>query len=126
MSVEPLKVGKKFFKVEDNKNYVPKKKIKENDKGKKHIYNEYVVKNGNIDVDIFMDKLLSKLSSSGLTKSYSDDIYGDKVKPVEVDIKKEIYINKLDDNQMQVDSVVEGKVNNKLEKLRKLRSRNGS
>ena len=73
-----------------------------------------------------MDKLLNRLSSTGLTRSYSNDIYDDNVKPVEVDIKKEIYINKLDDNQIKVDSVVEGKVNNKLEKLRSLRVKNGS
>jgi hypothetical protein len=122
MSVEPLKVGKTFVKVENN--IPPKQKLKVEDKPKDDRKYTYIPNsNGNIDVDVFMDKLLKKLSSSGITQNNNiyDDVYG--VKPVEVDIKKEIYIDKLDENQVTVDKVVEGKVNNKLDKLRALRKK---
>ena len=120
MSVEPLKIGKKFIKVESN---LPKKpQVKTESKLPDNKSYSYVPKpNGNIDVDVFMDKLLKKLSSSSVIPT--NNIYDDNIKPVEVDIKKEIYIDKLDENQVTVDKVVEGKVNNKLDKLRALRKK---
>ena len=59
------------------------------------------------------------------------DIYGEKLtsnktlKPVEVDIKKEIYINKADISKLASEEI-KGKVETKIEKLRRLRKENGS
>ena len=122
MSVQPLKTGMKFFKIEGNEKPKPKidKKESKSKKDDKHMY--YREPNGNVDVEIFMDKLLKKISASGLTTG--KNIYDDSgIAPIEVDIKKEIYFDKLDDNQITVDKVVEGKVNNKLDKLRALRKK---
>ena len=47
------------------------------------------------------------------------------VKAIEVDIKKEISICKADMSSIKSEEV-NGKVNNKLDKLKKLRRRNGS
>ena len=125
MSVEPLKVGKKFIKIDND---APKKsKVRtEHNISVDKSYSYTPKPNGNIDVDVFMDKLLKRLSSSSVIQN--NNIYddGDGIKPIEVDIKKEIYIDKLDENQVTVDKVVKGKVNNKLDKLRKLRTKNGS
>ena len=123
MSVEPLKVGQKFIKIEKGMKPTQKtqEQVSENKAPTEQTY-MYNNQNGNIDVDVFMDKLLKKLSTSSLVMG--KNIYDDSViNPIEVDIKKEIYIDKLDDNQVTVDTVVEGKVNNKLDKLRALRKR---
>ena len=123
MSVQPLKTGMKFVKLDNNKKTIPK--IKENvtpksEKNDKYSYHREP--NGNVDVEVFMDKLLKKISSSGLIMG--KNIYDDSgIAPIEVDIKKELYLNKLDENHITVDTVVEGKVNNKLDKLRALRKK---
>ena len=55
MSVEPLKVGKKFIKVEDS---LPKPKVESKNissKSDKKSYTYIPQPNGNIDVDVFMD-----------------------------------------------------------------------
>jgi hypothetical protein len=65
-----------------------------------------------------MGKMLNKL----------DNIPGGSqtgTKAIEVDIKKEIAIGKADMSSIKSEEV-KGKVNNKLDKLKKLRRRNGS
>ena len=84
---------------------------------KKHTYQP---ENGNLQMNEFMTGVLNKLD--GLTVS------PDKLKngrAVEVDIKRAIAIGKADMSSIKSEEV-KGKVNNKLDKLKKLRRRNGS
>ena len=74
--------------------------------------------NGNLQMEELMGKMLNKL----------DNIPGGSqtgVKAIEVDIKKEIAIGKADMSSIKSEEV-KGKVNNKLDKLKKLRRQNGS
>ena len=73
--------------------------------------------NGNLQMEELMGKVLNKL----------DNIPGGSqtgVKAIEVDIKKEIAIGKADMSSIKSEEG-KGKVNNKLDKLKKLRRRNG-
>ena len=73
--------------------------------------------NGNLKMEELMGKMLNKL----------DNIPGGSqtgVKAIEVDIKKEIAIGKVDVSAVKSEEF-KGKVNNKLDKLKKLRKRNG-
>jgi len=73
--------------------------------------------NGNLKMEELMGKMLNKL----------DNIPGSSqtgTKAIEVDIKKEIAIGKVDMSSIKSEEV-KGKVNNKLDKLKKLRRRNG-
>ncbi len=83
---------------------------------KKHTYQP---ENGNLQMNEFMTGVLNKLD--GLTVS------PDKLKngrAVEVDIKREIAIGKLDTNAVKSEEYV-GRVNNKKDKLKALRKQNG-
>ena len=73
--------------------------------------------NGNLKMEELMGKMLNKL----------DNIPGGSqtgTKAVEVDIKKEIVIGKVDMSAVKSEEI-KGKVNNKLDKLKALRKRNG-
>ena len=73
--------------------------------------------NGNLQMEELMGKVLNKL----------DNIPGGSqtgTKAVEVDIKREIAIGKVDTAAVKSEEY-KGKVNNKLDKLKKLRKRNG-
>ena len=74
--------------------------------------------NGNLQVEQMMGKLMNKLDNFD-SKSQTG------IKAIEVDIKKEIAIGKADMSSIKSEEV-KGKVNNKLDKLKKLRRRNGS
>ena len=73
--------------------------------------------NGNLQMEQMMGKLMNKLDNFD-SKSQTG------IKAVEVDIKKEIAIGKVDMSAIKSEEV-KGKVNNKLDKLKKLRRRNG-
>tara|TARA_B100000073_G_C23528625_1_gene491090 strand:+ start:114 stop:500 length:387 start_codon:yes stop_codon:yes gene_type:complete len=73
--------------------------------------------NGNLQMEQMMGKLMNKLDNFD-SKSQTG------VKAVEVDIKKEIAIGKVDVSAIKSEET-KGKVNNKLNKLKKLRRRNG-
>ena len=81
---------------------------------KKHTYQP---DNGNLQMNEFMTGVMNKLD--GLT--VNPDIV-QKSRAVEVDIKREIAIGKLDANAVKSE-VIKGKVNNKLDKLKALRNR---
>ena len=83
---------------------------------KKHTYQP---DNGNLQMNEFMTGVMNKLD--GLT--VNPDIV-QKSRAVEVDIKREIAIGKADMSDIKSEEYV-GKVNNKLDKLKKLRRRNG-
>ena len=82
---------------------------------KKHTYTPEP--NGNLQMEELMGKVLNKL----------DNIPGGSqtgTKAIEVDIMKEIAIGKADMSSIKSEEI-KGKVNNKLNKLKKLRRRNG-
>ena len=74
-------------------------------------------KNGNLQMEQLMGKLMSKLDNF-------DSKLQTGIQAVEIDIKKEIAIGKVDLSAVKSEEV-KGKVNNKLDKLKKLRRRNG-
>ena len=74
--------------------------------------------NGNLQMEQLMGKLMNKLDNFD-SKSQTG------IQAVEVDIKKEIAIGKVDMSAVKSEEI-KGKVNNKLDKLKKLRRRNGS
>ena len=129
MAVQELKVGKVFFQQDVNKKYEKKlpKEIKiekpKEEKIEKNMYGErkytYIPEtNGNLQIEQLMGKLMSKL----------DNIPGGSqtgIAPVEIDIKREISIDKVETNKIKSEEI-KGKVNNKLDKLRALRKQNGS
>ena len=101
----------------------PKKEVSGNVQDDEDVYGErkhtYTPEpNGNLQMEQMMGKLMNKIDNIG-----SDSQTG--TKAIEVDIKKEIAIGKADMSSIKSEEV-KGKVNNKLDKLKKLRRRNGS
>ena len=117
MSVEPLKIGQKFIQVDKRtKNKDMQKEITE----KKYYYDKS--QNGNVNVNDLFTILLNKIDSLGSTRN----IYGEvknNMEAVEVDIKKDIFIEKTDLSKIESEKI-EGKVKNKKDKLKELRRRN--
>ena len=82
---------------------------------RKHYYTPD--KNGNLQMEQLMGKVLNKLDNiPGVSQTGT--------KAVEVDIKREIAIGKIDTSAVKSEEF-KGKVNNKLDKLKALRKRNG-
>ena len=125
MAIQPIS-HKKIIKYDtSNPNYKETPKVEQVVDGNvkdEDVYGErkhtYIPdKNGNLQMEELMGKVLNKL----------DNIPGSSqtgTKAVEVDIKREIAIGKVDSNAVKSEVYV-GKVNNKLDKLKKLRKRNG-
>ena len=128
MAVQPI-TGKRIIKYDTkNPNFDPEslKKSKEEVSGnvkedtdvygeRKHTYTPEP--NGNLQMEQMMGKLMNKLDNFDSPSQTG-------VKAIEVDIKKEIAIGKADMSSIKSEEV-KGKVNNKLDKLKKLRRRNG-
>ena len=129
MAVQQI-TGKKIIKHDTNSpNFKPPepKKVEEvngNLKEDEDVYGEtkhtYQPDNGNLQMNEFMTGVMNKLD--GLT--VNPDIV-QKSRAVEVDIKREIAIGKADMSDIKSEEI-KGKVNNKLDKLKKLRRRNGN
>ena len=127
MAVEPI-IGKKLVKYDTSSpNYKPtpqsKKEVSGNIRDDENVYGErkhtYTPEpNGNLQMEQMMGKLMNKLDNFDSPSQTG-------VKAIEVDIKKEIAIGKADMSSIKSEEV-KGKVNNKLDKLKKLRRRNGS
>ena len=82
---------------------------------KKHTYIPDA--NGNLQMEELMGKMLNKLDNiPGVSQTGT--------KAVEVDIKREIAIGKVDASAVKSEEI-KGKVNNKLDKLKALRRKNG-
>ena len=101
----------------------PEKEVSGNVKEDEDVYGEkkhtYQPDNGNLQMNEMMTGIMNKLD--GLT--VNPDIV-QKSRAVEVDIKREIAIGKADVSSIKSEEI-KGKVNNKLDKLKKLRRRNG-
>jgi len=127
MAVQQI-IGKKITKYDtSNPNFVekPKSEVKvsgnvQDDEDvygeRKHTYTPEP--NGNLQMEQMMGKLMNKLDNFDSPSQTG-------VKAIEVDIKKEIAIGKADMSSIKSEEV-KGKVNNKLDKLKKLRRQNGS
>ena len=128
MAVQQI-TGKRITKYDtSNPNFVekPKPKLEVEANGNvqedEDVYGErkhsYIPEpNGNLQVEQMMGKLMNKLDNFD-SKSQTG------IKAFEVDIKKEIAIGKADMSSIKSEEI-RGKVNNKLDKLKKLRRRNG-
>ena len=120
--------GKRITKYDtSNPNFIekpkPEVKVNGNVQDDEDVYGErkhtYTPEpNGNLQMEQMMGKLMNKIDNFD-SKSQTG------VKAIEVDIKKEIAIGKADMSSIKSEEV-KGKVNNKLDKLKKLRRRNGS
>ena len=127
MAVQQI-TGKKITKYDtSNPNFVekpkPEVKVSGNVQDDEDVYGErkhtYTPEpNGNLQMEQMMGKLMNKLDNFDSPSQTG-------IKAVEVDIKKEIAIGKADMSSIKSEEV-KGKVNNKLDKLKKLRRRNGS
>ena len=118
MAVQPLINGKKIIKQEGSiLGQVSTKKKKESVM-LTNIYEEpYVNKTGNIDVD--------ELATAITARMLGGNVKIPEKKAIEVDIKREIAIGKIDTDAVKSEEI-KGKVNNKMNKLKKLRKKNGS
>ena len=127
MAVQQI-TNKRIIKYDtSNPNYKatpkPKQEVSGNVMDEEDVYGEkkhsYIPEpNGNLQMEQMMGKLMNKLDNFDSPSQTG-------VKAIEVDIKKEIAIGKADMSSIKSEEV-KGKVNNKLDKLKKLRRRNGS
>ena len=128
MAVQQI-THKKIMKFDtSNPNYQEKPQVKKEEVSgnvsddedvygeRKHTYTPEP--NGNLQMEQMMGKLMNKLDNFDSPSQTG-------IKAVEVDIKKEIAIGKADMSSIKSEEI-RGKVNNKLDKLKKLRRRNGS
>ena len=127
MAVEQIsaKFIKKFDLDDPNFKPLPKpepEEIEGNVKIEEDIYGEkqhfYQPDTGNLQMTELMTGLINKLDN---LKDLNPNIVEDN-RAIEVDIQREIAIGKLDTNAVKSEEI-KGKVNNKLDKLRKLRRR---
>ena len=127
MAVQQI-IGKKILKFDERDgNFKPQPKpekvVDGNVAEDNDIYGEkkhtYQPDNGNLQMNEMMTGIMNKLD--GLTVN-SDIVQ--KSRAVEVDIKREIAIGKADMSSIKSEEI-KGKVNNKLDKLKALRKRNG-
>ena len=128
MAVQQI-THKRIIKYDtSNPNYKPEpkpeKEVNGNVKEDEDVYGEkkhtYQPDNGNLQMNEMMTGILNKLDNLG-------NINNDKLKPgraIEVDVKREIAIGKLDTNAVKSEEYV-GKVKTKKDKLKALRRRNG-
>ena len=129
MAVQQI-TGKRIIKHDtDSPNFKPQepKKVEEingNLKEDEDLYGErkhtYQPDNGNLQMSEMMTGIMNKLD--GLTNVNTDIVK--KNRAVEVDIKRAITIGDVDVNGVKSEEY-KGKVNNKLDKLKALRKRNG-
>ena len=127
MAVQQI-IGKKIKKFDlTDPNFKPPPKpepeeVDGNVKEGEDIYGEkvhtYQPENGNLQMTELMTGLINKLDN---LKDINPQMVEDR-RAIEVDIKREIAIGKLDTNAVKSEEI-KGKVNNKLDKLRKLRRR---
>ena len=126
MAVQQI-IGKRIIKFDERDgNFKPKpkpEKVVDGNVAEEDIYGEkkhtYQPDNGNLQVNEMMTGIMNKLD--GLT--VNSDIVK-KSRAIEVDIKREIAIGKADMSSIKSEEI-KGKVNNKLDKLKALRKRNG-
>ena len=127
MAVQQI-TGKKIVKFDENDGNFqptskPKKEVNGNVRDDEDVYGEkkhtYQPENGNLQMNEFMTGVLNKLDGLKVNPNMVN-----KSRAVEVDIKRSIAIGKADMSSIKSEEI-KGKVNNKLDKLKALRRRNG-
>jgi hypothetical protein len=120
MSVKPLKVGQVFLQKK-----IANSKSKEINETIKNV----PIGNGNLNMSKLLNEVIDKIDSIGTRNLYGENNMISPAgnlnlspAPVEVDIKREIAIGKVDKNAVKSEEI-KGKVNNKLDKLRALRKK---
>ena len=117
MAVQQLINGKVIIK-KDGAIFNQQSKKKEKKVKLTNFYEEsYTNKTGNIDVD--------ELATAITARMLGGNVKIPEKKAIEVDIKREIAIGKIDTDAVRSEEI-KGKVYNKMDKLKKLRKRNGS
>ena len=127
MAVQQI-TGKRIIKHDaSSPNFKPQPKPKKEVNGnmaEEDIYGEtkhtYQPDNGNLQMNEFMTGVLNKLDGLNVNSEMVN-----KSRAIEIDIKRAIAIGKVDAAAVKSEEI-EGKVNNKLDKLKALRRRNGS
>ena len=124
MAVQQI-FGKRIIKVDkSHPNYDPKSEKEKEVSGNviepdENIYGEkhtYIPKpNGNLQMEQMMGKILNKLDNVG-----TNDKSQTGIAPIEIDIKREISISKVDQNSVKSQEF-KGKVKNKKNQLKALR-----
>jgi hypothetical protein len=125
MAVQQI-IGKQITKYDTEKlsknpNFVQpekqevKKEIVSGNKEETNVYGE--------KMESMMNTLIGKIDNIKV-KNGNLNVY-DENTAVDVDIKRNVFLSKADDSNVKIDNVKNGKVNNKLDKLRALR-KNGS
>ena len=119
MAVKQIKKGKGIFIGQDRKKSYLLKNAKES-----AVNN---IKKGGNDISSLLNKLIDKVDSLG-KNSFVNDSYISKALDkntdvVDIDIKRNLFLSKPDKVDIKIDSVTNKKVNNKVDKLRKLRRR---
>ena len=134
MAVQRI-IGKKITKIDTSSpNYKPEEStlkpingnIKENHQENMYGEKMYQVQsepNGNLKLEEMMSKMMGKIDKFGNRVDGNGSQTG--TEAIEVDIQREIAIGMVDQNAIKSEEI-KGKVNNKLDKLKKLRRRNGS
>ena len=131
MAVQKI-IGKRIIKHDTNSpNFKPqepkviKKEVNGNLKeNHDDVYGEKIYQvpsepNGNLKLEEMMNKMMGKIDGINGTSSQTG------TDAIEVDIQREIAIGMVDQNAVKSEEI-KGKVNNKLDKLKKLRRRNGN
>ena len=130
MAVQKI-TDKRIVKYDtDSPNFKPTKpkKVEEvngniKEENTEDVYGEGVYKvpteqNGNLKLEQMMNRMLGKLDGINGSSSQTG------TEAIEVDIQREIAIGMVDQNAVKSEEI-KGKVNNKLDKLKRLRRRNG-
>ena len=129
MAVQQI-TNKRIIKYDtSNPNYkeTPKPKVEvcgnvkddDSDMYGENVYKVPMEQNGNLKLEEMMSKMMGKIDGiNGSSSQTGTDA-------VEVDIQREIAIGMVDQNAVKSEEI-KGKVNNKLDKLKALRKRNGS
>ena len=128
MAVQKI-IGKRIIKHDTNSpNFKPPKpKVEEvsgNLKEDEDVYGENTYRiqsepNGNLKLEEMMSKMMGKLDGINGSSTQTG------TEAIEVDIQREIAIGMVDQNAVKSEEF-KGKVNNKLDKLKALRRRNGN
>ena len=118
--------------VQEQKQPQEQKKVEEvngnlKENHEEDVYGENVYKvpsepNGNLKLEEMMSKMMGKIDKFGNRVDGGGSQTG--TEAIEVDIQREIAIGMVDQNAVKSEEI-KGKVNNKLDKLKKLRKRNG-
>ena len=120
MAVKPIKKGKGIFIEKDKRKSYMLKRAKEQAVD--------IISKGEGNISALLNKLIDKVDSLGKKSFVNDNYFANALKKdngaVEIDIKRNLFLAKPDKSNINLDYETNKKVNNKVDKLRKLRGKN--